>query len=191
VRILKQHLEEQNSSISKFKNSKSRNPEIAQMTSLSIRKIQPADDPSLALIIRTSLTEFDANKPGTVYYDASTDHLYQLFQQPGSIYFVAEHGKNIIGGAGIYPSEGLPNGTCELVKMYLNKEHRGLGVGKLLIDKCLEFAKSAGYSQVYLETMPELEKAVTVYEKFGFQYLNGPLGNTGHYGCSVWMLKVL
>jgi putative acetyltransferase len=61
----------------------------------------------------------------------------------------------------------------------------------LLISKCLDFAKGFGYKQVYIETMPELKKAVSVYEKFGFEYLNGPLGNTGHYGCDVWMLKSL
>ncbi len=30
--------------------------------------------------------------------------------------------------------------------------------------------------------MPELRKAMSVYEKFGFKYLDGPLGNTGHFG---------
>ena len=48
-----------------------------------------------------------------------------------------------------------------------------------------------GYKKVYLETMPELGKAVSVYEQFGFQYLNGPMGNTGHFGCDVWMIKEL
>jgi putative acetyltransferase len=36
--------------------------------------------------------------------------------------------------------------------------------------------------------MPELKKALSIYEQFGFRFLNGPLGNTGHCGCSMWML---
>jgi putative acetyltransferase len=36
--------------------------------------------------------------------------------------------------------------------------------------------------------MPELTKALGIYEKFGFKYLNGPMGNTGHFGCDKWML---
>jgi putative acetyltransferase len=44
---------------------------------------------------------------------------------------------------------------------------------------------------MYIETLPELEKAIRVYEKFGFSYLDKPLGDTGHFGCSVWMLKAL
>jgi putative acetyltransferase len=156
-----------------------------------IRKIEFKDNAVLAAIIRSSLAEFGANKPGTVFFDDTTDHLYEMFQEPGSTYFVAEENGQVLGGAGIYPSEGLPAQTCELVKMYLRSEARSKGLGKLLIDKSLEFAQGYGYLQVYIETMPELRRAVTVYEKFGFEYLNGPLGNTGHFGCDVWMLKKL
>ncbi|MDB5193690.1 MAG: GCN5-related N-acetyltransferase [Segetibacter sp.] len=161
------------------------------MEQIIIRKIEPKDNKALAIIVRSALAEFGANKPGTVYYDDTTDHLYELFHEPGSIYYVAEQDGQILGGAGIYPSEGLPDATCELVKMYLSKEARGKGLGKVLIEKVLEFAKGFGYLQVYIETMPELKKAVTIYEKFGFEFLNGPLGNTGHFGCDVWMLKRL
>ena len=159
------------------------------MPVICIRTIQPTDNPHLAVIIRNALAEFGANKPGTVFYDPTTDDLFNLFQQTGSIYFVAEQDGTIIGGAGIYPSNGLPQGTCELVKMYLSPQSRGKGLGKQMIEKCLEFAAGAGYHQVYIETMPELGKAVSVYEKFGFTHLDGPLGNTGHFGCDVWMLK--
>ncbi|TDH25600.1 GNAT family N-acetyltransferase [Segetibacter sp. 3557_3] len=161
------------------------------MLDVVIRKIQLEDNAGLARIIRSSLAEFGANKPGTVYYDESTDHLFELFHEPGSIYYIAEKQGELVGGAGIFPSPGLPEATCELVKMYLSPGVRGLGLGRLLIDKCLQFATETGYRQVYIETMPELRKAVTVYEKFGFNYLDGPLGNTGHFGCDVWMLKKL
>jgi putative acetyltransferase len=161
------------------------------MQPVQIRTIEPADNPALAIIIRNTLAEFGANHPGTVYYDSSTDALYELFQTPGSIYYVAIANGQLMGGAGIFPSDGLPEGTCELVKMYLLPEARGLGLGKLLIDKALAFAREAGYGKVYLETMPELRKAVTVYEKFGFEYLKAPMGNTGHFGCDIWMLKKL
>ena len=159
------------------------------MSSVSIRTIQPTDNPSLAVIIRNALTEFGSNKPGTVYYDATTDALYELFQTPRSIYYVALENDQLIGGAGIYPSPGLPPDTAELVKMYLSPAARGKGTGKMLIEKALQFAAETGYRKVYLETMPALRKALSVYEKFGFRYLDGPMGNTGHFGCGLWMLK--
>lgn len=161
------------------------------MEDIIIREIEPGDNPQIAVIIRESLKEFGANKPGTVFFDDTTDQLYELFQQKASIYYVAERNNLILGGAGIFPSPGLPSGVCELVKMYLNKQARGVGLGKKLISICLDFAASQGYKTVYLETMPELKKAVTIYEKFGFEYLPAPLGDTGHYGCDVWMKKDL
>ena len=156
-----------------------------------IRTIQPSDNFELAAIVRNTLAEFGANRPGTVYFDPTTDHLFELFQTPGSTYYVAFSEDQMIGGAGIFPSPGLPADTCELVKMYLLPPARGKGIGRLLIEKCLDFAKKAGYGRVYLETMPELKKAIHVYEKFGFTYLPGPMGNTGHFGCDVWMMLEL
>jgi putative acetyltransferase len=156
-----------------------------------IRTIEPADNPLLSKIIRSTLAEFHANHPGTVYYDASTDHLYELFKQHKSVYYVAVVDNKVCGGVGIFPSPGLPPDTCELVKMYLVPEARGQGLGKLLIEKAIAFAAASGFANVYLETMPELRKAVKVYEKFGFRFLSKPMGNTGHFGCDIWMLKKL
>jgi putative acetyltransferase len=39
--------------------------------------------------------------------------------------------------------------------------------------------------------MPELKQALKTYAKFGFRYIDKPLGNTGHFGCELWMLKDL
>jgi putative acetyltransferase len=163
----------------------------AHLNEIIIRRLEKRDNAVMAHIIRQSLEEFGAAKPGTVYYDPTTDELDQLFQKEGSCYFVAERDGVLLGGGGIYPTDGLPQGTCELVKMYLHRDSRGMGLGKLLIRKNLDFAKQAGYTQVYLETMPELKQALNVYAKFGFEYLQGPMGNSGHHGCSLWMLKEL
>ena len=158
---------------------------------VTIRNIQKSDNPFLSKIVKDTLAEFGANHPDTVYYDPTTDTLFELFQQEGAGYFVAEINGEIVGGGGIYPTDGLPFDTCELVKMYLLPQARGTGLGKTLIEKSLAFAKETGYKQVYLESMPELKQALKVYAKFGFEYLNGPMGNSGHTGCSLWMLRSL
>jgi len=164
----------------------------APLEEIIIRSFEKKDNDSLARLIRTTLKEFGADKTGTVYYDPTTDHLFNIFQQtPRSFYFVAELNNEMVGGGGIFPSPGLPGDTCELVKMYLKPEVRGIGLGKILIQKCMDFAKDAGYKSIYLETMPELKQALKTYEKFGFEYLDGPMGNTGHFGCDMWMLKRL
>ncbi len=159
---------------------------------ITIRPIAPGDDAALARAIRDTLTEYGAAKPGTAYYDAATDHLPALFARtPRSAYFVAEQAGKVLGGGGIFPTPGLPPDTVELVKLYLLPPARGRGVGKALITNCLQAARAAGYARVYLETMPELTQAVPLYEKLGFTYLPQPLGDSGHFGCQLWMLRAV
>ncbi len=164
---------------------------MIDFSEIQIRPIQPSDNPDLAVIIRNTLTEFGAANPGTVFFDPTTDALFELFQRPNAAYFVAEANGKILGGGGIFPTEGLPEGICELVKMYLLPEARGIGLGRSLIEKCLETAKGIGFQQVYLETLDELHLALKIYAKFGFEYLPAPLGNTKHFGCGLWMMKTL
>lgn len=147
------------------------------------------DNAAIATIIRDTLMEFGAARPGTVYYDESTDRLSEVFAKAGSCYYIAESDGVILGGAGIYPTDGLDSHTCELVKMYLLPQARRQGLGKTLIEHCMEFALSHSYTKIYLETMPELSRAISLYEKMGFTPLGAPLGSTGHFGCGIWMLK--
>jgi len=44
---------------------------------------------------------------------------------------------------------------------------------------------------MYLESMPELVNAIAMYEKNGFTHISQPMGNSGHTGCEVWMMKDL
>jgi len=156
---------------------------------ITIREIQKDDNAKLASIIRNVLKEFKANHPGTVYYDESTDNLFQLFQKPDTIYYVAMIDDEIVGGCGIYTTEGLPENYCELVKMYLLPQARNYGIGRTLINKCFDFAKAHNFTHIYLESMPELTKAIIMYKKYGFKLIQQRLGNACHFGCSIKMLK--
>ncbi|WP_316824927.1 GNAT family N-acetyltransferase [Pedobacter miscanthi] len=158
---------------------------------LTVRKIEKADNKATAEMIRTILREFKIDKPGTVYTDPTTDDLFTLFEHSGSTYWLAEEDGVIIGGCGIYPTEGLPEGCVELVKLYTSAASRGKGIGKLLMEKSIESAQHFGYNEMYLESFPELTTAISMYEKAGFKKLSAPLGNSGHFACNVWMLLVL
>jgi putative acetyltransferase len=156
-----------------------------------LRQIEVSDNKSLAKLIREVFREFGIDRPGTVYLDPTTDHLHELFQTENSVYWVAEENGVLLGGCGIYPTVGLPDGCAELVKFYLSPDSRGTGIGKLLMQVSVNSARSMGYKQLYLESFPELEAAVRIYEIAGFKHLNEPLGNSGHFACNVWMLKEL
>ncbi len=163
---------------------------FAAMT-IHLRPIQPEDNQQIAAIIRATLEEFKANHPGTVYYDTTTDQLSDVFTFQASRYWIAMEGNQMLGGGGIFPTEGLPGDTCELVKLYLLPAARGKGIGKLLMEQCHAEAKALGFQKIYLETMPELTNAIPLYEKQGYTYLEGSLGNSGHFGCEVHMIKLL
>lgn len=159
---------------------------------MKFRKIQASDNERLAQIIRKTLESFGLNIPGTVYTDPTTDNLYGLFLHPSSVYFVAENSAGeVIGGCGLYPTRGLPDGYAELVKLYLSEESRGRGIGRALMEKCHEWAREKGLRHIYLETFGELSSAVTLYQNLGYQSLPGPLGKSGHDACTIWMEKNL
>jgi len=161
------------------------------ITSITVRRIEKRDNAGIAELIRKVFREFKIDRPGTVYFDPTTDDLYTLFQTPRSIYWIALDGSDIIGGCGIYPTPALPEGCAELVKFYLAAEYRGKGTGRMIMEKSIDSARELGFRQIYLESMPELGKAVKMYEKAGFRIIDHPMGNSGHFGCDIWMLKEL
>jgi putative acetyltransferase len=59
------------------------------------------------------------------------------------------------------------------------------------MEKIFDSAGKIGYRQLYLESLPELSRAISLYEKAGFKFIDGPLGKSGHFGCNIWMLKDL
>lgn len=154
-----------------------------------LREIKKKDNKEIADLIRSVFVEFKINQAGTVYSDPTTDDLYSLFRTPGSIYWIAEEDRKIIGGCGIFPTMGLPEGCAELVKLYLLSKHRGKGTGLQLLERCIESARNLGYRQLYLESFPELSKAIRLYERAGFRFIPGAIGNSGHTSCNIWMLK--
>jgi putative acetyltransferase len=156
-----------------------------------IRKIQPQDNVEIAAVIRAALEDFGVNRPGTVYTDPTTDALFELFQTPGSLYWILEVDNKLVGGCGIFPTQGLPAGYAELVKLYLKSSVRGQGFGRLLMEKSIESAKAMGYTHLYLESLPELNTAVGLYERVGFNQLPERMGDSGHFSCNLWMVKAL
>ncbi len=157
----------------------------------TIRKIEPKDNLKIAFVIRNIFEELDAPKVGTAYADPHLNTLFEVYQAENEIYFVVEEDGIILGGCGIGNLMDAEFKICELQKMYLAKEARGKGIAQELMQKCLEFAKQAGYNKCYIETLPFMKDAQKLYVKSGFTYIDGPMGSTGHNACDVFMIKDL
>ena len=158
---------------------------------IDIRLISPQDDPESGQLIRSVLEEFNVPKVGTAYADASLNCMYDTYQKPRSRYFILSDGISIYGGGGIAPLENYSEDVCELQKMYFHKSVRGQGFGQKMMVLCLDFAKAAGYTRCYIETMEYMKRAQRLYLNTGFTLLDGPLGHTGHHACGVQMIKSL
>ncbi|WP_299122348.1 GNAT family N-acetyltransferase [uncultured Winogradskyella sp.] len=156
-----------------------------------IREIESEDDSKIAKAIRSVLIEMGVPKVGTAYEDLALDCMTETYNKPNKVYFVVAKGNLILGGAGVSPLDNYEGNVCELQKMYFMPEARGKGLGSKMMAKCLEFAKQVGFEQCYLETLPYMEDARKLYRKVGFRGLENPMGNTGHYSCTEWMLKDL
>ncbi|GAB2776151.1 GNAT family N-acetyltransferase [Salinimicrobium soli] len=161
------------------------------MSSYVIREIEPEDNPQVKKVIQSVLVEMGVPKVGTAYEDKSLDDMYATYDHPRMTYFVVEEDEKIIGSAGIAPLQGGDPSVCELQKMYFLPEARGRGVGAEMMQKCLNYAKIEGYKQCYLETLPYMVNARKLYARTGFEELDGPMGDTGHYNCTMWMIKDL
>ncbi|HQX93369.1 GNAT family N-acetyltransferase [Thermomonas sp.] len=158
---------------------------------ITIRPIQPADDAAIAAIIRAVMPEFGAVGSGFAISDPEVDWMSRAYAAPRHAYFVVERDGVVRGGGGIAPLIGGDAGTCELRKMYFMPDVRGIGAGALLMSRCLDAARDAGFAQCYLETLTGMDAAQRLYERSGFRRIGGPMGATGHGGCNTFYLLEL
>ena len=162
-----------------------------KVSSAVIREIRPADNAAIAHIIRGVLEDFGVPKTGSSYADPLLDDLYTYYNKERAVYYIIEYEGIPVGGAGITPLENYSGNVCELQKMYFKPSVRGQGIGTRLLEKCLQTAVEFRFEACYLETMPYMKAAQSLYLRYGFEYLEGSMGDTGHTVCPVWMLKKL
>jgi len=156
-----------------------------------IRPIRQADNAIVAHIIREVMTEFGAVGCNTSISDPEVDAMYEAYAAPGAEFYVVETDGRVLGCGGMGPLAGGPEDVCELRKMYLLPELRGSGVGARLLEDILAAARQAGYRRCYLETLGNMTAARRLYERHRFEVLDTPLGETGHSGCNIWMIRDL
>ena len=64
----------------------------------------------------------------------------------------------------------LDDGICEMKRLYLRSEARGLGLGNRLVERLINDARTIGYQKMRLDTHPpKMGKAVKLYESHGFK----------------------
>lgn len=157
----------------------------------TIRPATPADDAAIAGIIRAVMPEFGASGPGFAIHDPEVDAMHAAYDRPRHAYFVVERDGVVLGGGGVAPLANGADHVCELRKMYFMPALRGLGAGRALIERCLDVARAAGFTQCYLETLTGMDAAQKLYLAAGFHRIRESMGNTGHFSCDRYFLRDL
>jgi len=70
--------------------------------------------------------------------------------------------------AGCIALRKISDSICEMKRLYVHDEYRGLGIGKKLILLIIEEARNLNYSFMRLDTLPAMKKAQEMYLSFGF-----------------------
>ena len=113
----------------------------------TLEPIAPQDNVALAHLALAQQEEAGIKRHRSP--DAELQAMYEVYQKPGSAYFVLRKGAKVVGGAGIAQNGGKR--VCELRKMFLEVEARGLGLDALLLEACLIEAKRQGYHTCFGE----------------------------------------
>ena len=125
-------------------------------------------------------TDYLLSYPDENSFDAQqeAEFLKEKTESPNEIEIVAVVDGVVAGTAGIEAvgAKYKLKHRAELGIAIL-KEYWGLGIGKALMEACIECAKDAGYTQLELNAVAENERALALYKKMGFvEYGRNPRG---------------
>lgn len=158
---------------------------------ISIQKITRNDDSSICNIIKCVGAEFGAIGEGFGPSDSEVLHMSKYYTHEfKSLYLVARVDGVIVGGCGVAPFAQRDD-ICELRKLFLLPESRGVGIGRKLVSECLTYATLQKFDRCYLDTLKNMNSAICLYESMGFEHLSKPLEESLHSGCDIWMMKKL
>lgn len=162
------------------------------MNSIVIRPIKQTDDAPIAKIIRDNLEKYHLDIPGTAYYDPELDCLSQYYaRQPHErIYLIAAtDAGEVVGGIGMSLFTGFPR-CGEIQKLYVSEENKRQGIGQRLLEAIECYARDKQFQRLYLETHTNLQAAVRLYERNGYQKISQP-AEVVHSTMDLFYLKEL
>jgi GNAT superfamily N-acetyltransferase len=88
------------------------------------------------------------------------------YAPPGGVLLVCGSGETLAGCVGV---RRWDDGAAEMKRLYVNDAFRGRGYGACLAERAIEWARSAGYRRVLLDTLPSMVAAQRLYGRLGFR----------------------
>ena len=129
--------------------------------------------------VKTLITEY-SNQLGR---DLSFQNIDEELKNPehkyttpqGEILVVVDHDK-VLGMVAYHRHSDV---RCEMKRLYVRPDARGMHLGNTLVAEILAHAKNAGYKEMVLDTIEPLKAAISLYKKHGFEeceaYYHNPM----------------
>lgn len=103
-------------------------------------------------------------------FSQELDALPGEYAQPrGALVFATVNGK-LAGCCAMRTMDAVdyPN-ACEMKRLYVRPNYRGLQLGRRLAEEILDLARQAGYACILLDTLDDMESARALYQELGFE----------------------
>lgn len=147
----------------------------------TIRRAEPRDHESVARELGAYLTHIGAELD-----PQRLDHDIAEWQQEydgvsGVLLVMQGREQTIIGTAGV---RRLEPGVAELKRMWIQPAYQGLGLGRRLMDRCLDEARGLGARRLRLDTQQRMAAAIRLYRRYGFAEIADYNGNPR---AEIWM----
>lgn len=118
-------------------------------------------------------------------FDAEVAALPGEYREPRGALLTAHVARDLVGCCALRPLDNVdyPN-ACEMKRLFVRAQYRGLGIGRLLVEGILNAARQAGYASALLDTLSDMETARALYGDLGFEeiapYYHNPIPGA-HY----------
>jgi putative acetyltransferase len=119
-------------------------------------------------------------------FSAELSSLPGVYGPPKGELLLAKRGDHVLGCIAFKPLEAK---AAEIKRLFVRPQARGAGVGKALVAAAIAAARSAGYDEIKLDSLPEMAAAIALYKSFGFEPI-APYGSHPYPGLVTLGLRL-
>jgi len=118
--------------------------------------------------VRELFIEYQAEIGINLRFQNFEDELANLpgkYALPNGRLYIVTSNDSLIGCVAL---REIDKERCEMKRLYVRKQFRGLGIARTLVEKIINDAKSIGYEKMFLDTFFSMREAIALYQDFGF-----------------------